>query len=137
MTLASGAPLPSSHVIQVAVRDGLGITSDERQLFELDRTGCLPDMNLFWCSQMYALFNHLAKSNPWILTLNRSNRQDGDCLWPYVLLARASRNLVPAILNGHTDPTLSDFRDNGGGTSCPDGERLVPPCETPFLVENP
>ena len=126
VTLASKTPLPNNHAIQVAVRDGLGITSaNERQLFELDRNGTLPDMNSFLCSQMPKLFNHFAKTKPWILTIDQSNWVDGDRVWPYVLLARANRNLVPAVLNGHVDPTVSDFRDNSGRASCPDGERIV------------
>lgn len=82
-------------------------------------------MNKFLCTRLPQLFNYFAKSDPWILTVDNSNWQDGDREWPYVLLARAGRTLVPAILNGHLDPTLSDFRDNSGRSSCPDGERVV------------
>lgn len=74
---------------------------------------------------MPKLFNHFAKKNRWILTVDNSNWKDGDQVWPYVLLARANRNLVPAVLNGHVDPTISDFRDNSGRINCPDGERIV------------
>ena len=110
VSLTSKTPLPNNHAIQVAVRDGLGITSaNERQLFELDRDGILPDMNSFLRSHMPKLFNHFAKTKPWILTINQSNWADGDRIWPYMLLARANRNLVPAVLNGHVDPTVSDF----------------------------
>lgn len=124
--MASKTLLPNNHKVQLAVRDGLGITSpNERQLFELDRNGSLPDMNKFLCTRLPQLFNYFAKSDPWILTVDNSNWQDGDREWPYVLLARAGRTLVPAILNGHLDPTLSDFRDNSGRPSCPDGERVV------------
>lgn len=118
--------VPNNYEIQVAIRDGLGITSpSERNLFELDRNGSLPDMNSFLRSQMPELFNHFAKANPWISTVDASNWQDGDRVWPYALLARAGRSLAPAILNGHADPTMSDFRDNSGRPSCPDGERVV------------
>jgi len=82
-------------------------------------------MNHFLRSRMPKLFNHFAKADPWISTLNTSNWEDGDRLWPYVLLARAGRSLVPAILNGHIDPTVSDFRDNSGRPGCPSGERVV------------
>ena len=110
VTLASKTPVPNNHAIQVAVRDGLGITSaNERELFELDRNGVLPDMNSFLCSYMPKLFNHFAKTTPWISTINQSNWVDRDRVWPYILLARANRNLVPAVLNGHVDPTVSDF----------------------------
>ena len=74
---------------------------------------------------MPKLFTHFARTNPWISTIDTSNWEDGDHMWPYVLLARAGRKLVPAILNGHTDPTVSDFRDNSGRASCPDSERVV------------
>ena len=74
---------------------------------------------------MPKLFAHLAKSNPWIQTVDASSWEDGDRLWPYVLLARAGRSLVLAVLNGHVDPTVSDFRGNSGRPSCPDGERVV------------
>ena len=59
------------------------------------------------------------------MTVNNSSWQDGERIWPYVLLARSGRTLVPAILNGHVDPTVSDFRDNSGRGGCPDGERVV------------
>jgi len=130
--LVSRTSLPNAHNIQMAVRDNLGIKSaNEQQLFELDRNGSLPDMNEFLRNSMPQLFQHFAKSHPWILTVNSSNWQDGDRRWPYVLLARSGRDLVPAILNGHLDPTMSDFRDNSGRTGCPDGERVV------FLGESP
>ena len=131
VALAHKTPLPNNHAMQVAIRDHLGITSqNERNLFELDRNGSLPDMNSFLRSQMPKLFNHFAKTNPWISTVGASDWEDGDRLWPYVLLARAGRNLVPAILNGHSDTTISNFRDNSGRVTCPDGERVV------FLGEN-
>ena len=57
--------------------------------------------------------------------VDTSNWEDSDRLWPYVLLARSGRSLVPAILNGHIDPTISDFRGNSGRVTCPDGERVV------------
>ena len=131
VALMSRTPVPNNHQIQVAIQDGLGITSpNERDLFELDRSGSFPDMNNFLRSRMPKLFNHFAKTDPWISTVNTSNWEDGDRLWPYALLARSSRSLVPAVLNGHTDPTVSDFRDNSGRVSRPDGERVV------FLGEN-
>jgi len=75
---------------------------------------------------MPQLFNHLAKDNEWIMTVNRSNWTDGDRDWPYVLLARNSnRFLVPVVLNGYVDPTISDFRDHSGRKTCPDAERVV------------
>lgn len=74
---------------------------------------------------MPQLFTHFEKAVPWILTVNRSTWKDGDRVWPYVLLARDKRNLVPAVLNGHADPTISDFRDNSGRKTCPDSERVV------------
>ena len=126
ITLARKTPLPNNHTIQVAIRDGLGITSlNERNLFEIDWNGLLPNMNNFLHSQMPKLFAHFAKTNPWISTVDTSSWEDGDRLWPYVLLARAGRSLVPAVLNGHVDPTVSDFRDNSGRPSCPDGERVI------------
>lgn len=133
--LASRTLLPSIHQVQAAVQDGLGIRSPtERQLFELDRDGSLPDMNLFLRTHMPQLFHHFAKSSPWISTITNSEWQDGDRLWPYMLLARSNRNLVPAIQNGHIDPTLSDFRDNSGRAGCPDGERVIFLGETPSLA---
>jgi hypothetical protein len=124
--LTSRTTIPNNHNIQVAVRDGLGITSpNEQQLFELDRNGSLPDMNRFLRSHFPQLFHHFAESNPWILTINNSDWEDGNRVWPYVLLAWSNRILVPAILNGRTDPTMSDFRDNSGRTACPDIERVV------------
>ena len=126
ITLARKITVPNIHTIQVAVRDGLGITSPgERNLFELDRNGLLPDMNNFLRSQLPQLFNHFSKANTWISTVDASNWEDGDRLWPYMLLARSNQNLIPAILNGHIDPTVSDFRDNSGRPSCPNGERIV------------
>lgn len=74
---------------------------------------------------MPQLFHHIAKKYPWILTINDSSWEDGDRIWPYVLLARSNRNLVPAILNGRKDPNISDFRDNSGRIGCHDGERVV------------
>ena len=50
---------------------------------------------------------------------------NGDQIWPYVLLARDNRTLVPAIINGSVDPTISDFRDNSGRKACADIERVV------------
>ena len=82
-------------------------------------------MNSFLRDHMPQLFTYLAKNNPWILTVDRSTWTDGDRLWPYVLLARDKRNLVPAVLNGHVDPTISDFRDNSGRKTCPDSECIV------------
>ena len=126
IALARKIAVPNMHAIQVAIRDGLGVTSpNERNLFELDRNGSLPDMNNFLRSQLPQLFNYFSKANPWVSTVEASNWEDGDRVWPYVLLARSNRNLVPAILNGHDDPTVSDFRDNSGRPSCPDGERVV------------
>ena len=126
ITLTRKTPPLNNHMVQVAIRDGLGITSsNERNLFELDRNGSLPGMNNFLCSRMPRLFNHFAKTSPWILTVDSSNWEDGNRLWPYVLLARAGCSLVPAILNGHVNPTVSDFRDNSGRITCPDGERVV------------
>lgn len=110
ITLKCKTSLPNNHAIQVAIRDGLGVTSlNEHDLFELDRNGSLPDMNHFLRSRMPKLFNHFARADPWISTLNTSNWEDGDPLWPYVLLAQAGCSLVPAILNGHVDPTVLDF----------------------------
>lgn len=124
--LTSKIGLPDNHAIQTAIRNGLGITSpDEQQLFELDRNGFLPDMNNFLRTHMPQLFHHIAKKYPWILTINDSSWEDGDRIWPYVLLARSNRNLVPAILNGRKDPNISDFRDNSGRIGCRDGERVV------------
>lgn len=126
VSLARRTPLLNNHMMQVAIRDGLGVTSpNERNLFELDRNGSLLDMNNFLRSRMPKLFTHFAKTNPWILTVGTSSWVDGDRLWPYVLLARAGRSLVPAVLNGHNDPTVSDFRDNSGRVTCPDSERVV------------
>jgi hypothetical protein len=122
----SKTPIPNGYGIQTAIRDGLGITSpNEQQLFELDRNGSLPDMNGFLRSHLPQLFHHFSKTNSWISTINNSDWEDGDRLWPYVLLARSNRNLVPAILNGRFDPTISDFRDNSGRIACPDAERVV------------
>ena len=90
-------------------------------------------MNDFLRSRMPKLFNHFARTYPWISTVNTSNWEDGNHLWPYALLARAGRKLVPAILNGHIDPTVSDFRDNSGRASCPDSERVVFLGETPLV----
>lgn len=102
------------------------MSPSEQNLFELDRNGSLLDMNSFLRSRMPRLFAHFAKEHPWIATVNSSNWQDGDRVWPYILLARATnRSLVPAILNGHIDPTMSDFRDNSGRAACPDVERVV------------
>lgn len=124
--MVSKTALPNVHSVTVAVRDHLGIrSSDERQLFELDRNGTLPDMNHFLRTRMPQLFQHFAKDYPWIMTVNNSNWQDGDRNWPYVLLARSGRVLVPAIMPDHRNPTLSDFRDNSGRAACPDGERIV------------
>jgi hypothetical protein len=127
VALTCKTPLPNNHSIQVAIRDGLGITSpNKHNLFELDRNGFLPDMNHFLWSQMPRLFNHFAKVDPWISTIETSDWEDGDRLWPYVLLARSGhRSLVPAVLNRHADPTVLDFQDNSGRVSCPDGERVV------------
>ena len=117
----------SSNDIQIAVRQGLGIRSPtERDLFELNRDGFLPDMNNFLRGRMPQLFNHLARNNRWIMTIDRSNWTDGDRDWPYVLLARNSnRSLVPVVLNGYVDPTISDFRDHSGRKTCPDSERVI------------
>ena len=60
-----------------------------------------------------------------ISTVDTSNWEDGNHLWLYILLAQLNQNLVPAILNGHIDPTVSDFQDNSGRPNCPDGERIV------------
>ena len=68
---------------------------------------------------------HLAKKDPWILTANCSTWTDGDRIWPYVLLARDKRSLVPTVLNGHVDPTISDFHDNSRRKTCPDSECVV------------
>lgn len=124
--------------MQVAIRDGLGTTSpNECNLFELDRNGSLADMNNFLRSRMPKLFNHFTKTDPWISMIDASDWEDGDRLWPYVLLARSgSRTLVPAILNGHVDPTISDFRDNSGRASCRDGERIVILGENASHVQN-
>ena len=124
--LSHPSQVPTNHSVQVAVRDGLGITSrSERELFELDRDGGLLDKNSFLRDRMPQLFTYLAKNDPWILTTDRSTWTDGDRIWPYVLLARDKRSLVPAVLNGHVDPTISDFRDNSGRKTCPDSERVV------------
>ena len=124
--LASRTLIPNNHKIQLAIRDGLGITSpNARQLFELDRDGSLPDVNNFLRDRMPQLFTHFAKPYPWVTTINNSSWRDGERIWPYVLLARSGRTLVPAILNGHVDPTVSDLRDNSGRGGCPDGERVV------------
>jgi len=123
--LASRTLIPNVHGVQVAVRDGLGIQSSEQQLFELNRNGSLPDMNNFLRNNMPQLFQHFAKSESWILTVDNSSWEDGDRLWPYVLLARSGRGLVPAILNGRLNPTISDFRDNSGRAGCPDRERAI------------
>ena len=116
-----------SHDVQVAVRDGLGITSpSERELFELPRDGTLPEINSFLRDRMPQLFNYFARTNSWILTVNSSTWNDGDRAWPYVLLARrTNRTLVPAILNGHTNPSVSDLRDNCGRRGAPHLERVV------------
>ena len=124
--LSCKTTIPNVHSIQVAVRDGLGVKSpSEQQLFELNRNSSFPDMNSFLRTNMPQLFQHFAKSNPWILTVNNDDWQDRDRLWPYVLLARSGRDLVPAILNGHSDPTISDFRDNSGQAGCSDGGRVI------------
>jgi len=65
--------------VQIAVRQGLGIRSTtDRNLFELNRDGFLPDMNSFLRVRMPQHFNHLAKNNEWMMTVNRSNWTDGD-----------------------------------------------------------
>ena len=117
----------SNNDVQIAVRRGLGIRSPtERDLFELNRDGFLPDMNSFLRVRMPQLFNYLARDNEWIMTIDHSNWTDGDRDWPYVLLARNSnRSLVPVVVNGYTDPTISDFRDHSGRKTCPDAERVV------------
>jgi len=117
----------SGNDIQVAVRRGLGISSrDERDLLELNRDGLLPDMNSFLRARMPQLFNHLARDNQWIMTVDRSNWKDGDRHWPYVLLARNhNRTLVPVVLNGYIDPTVSDFRAHSGRINCPDAQRVI------------
>lgn len=121
------------HDVQVAVRNGLGITSpSERELFELNRDATLPDINSFLRGHMPQLFNHFAKADPWILTVNSSNWNDGDRLWPYVLLARrTNRTLVPALVNGRTDPTVSDLRENCGRKGGSPSDRVI------FLGEIP
>ena len=116
----------TNYSVQIAVRNGLGITShSDLELFELNRDGILPDLNDFLRRRMPQLFDHFAKKNPWIRTVDRSTWVDGDRIWPYMLLARDKRALVPIVLNGHTDPTISDFRDNSGRKTCPDLERVV------------
>lgn len=126
INLISPSKVLSNHAIQVAIRKGLGITSpNERELFELNRDGSLSDMNTFLRSRLLSLFSHFAKKDAWILTVDNSTWADGNHLWPYVLLARDGRDLVPAVLNGHSDPTMSDFRDNSGRKTCPDSERVV------------
>lgn len=117
----------SNNDVQIAIRQGLGVGSpSERDLFELNRDGVLPDMNNFLRERMPQLFNFFARENPWIMTINRSNWVDGNRDWPYVLLARNNnRSLVPVVLNGRTNPTISDFRDHSGRKTCPDAERVV------------
>ena len=116
----------TDHNIQVAVRKGLGITSpSEQDLFELNQNSNLLDMNSFLREHLSPLFSHFAKKDPWIMTVDHPAWMDGDRIWPYVLLARDRRTLVPAVLNGHNDPTISDFRVNSGRKTCPDSERVV------------
>jgi len=115
------------HDVQVAVRNGLGISSpSERELFELNRNSTLPDINIFLRDRMPQLFNHFARDEPWISTINSSAWNDGDRVWPYVLLARrTNRTLVPALLNGHVDPTISDLRENCGRKGASPSERVI------------
>ena len=83
-------------------------------------------MNAFLRDRMPQLFNYFARDHPWILTVNASNWNDGDRLWPYVLLARrANRKLVPAIISGHTDPTVSDIRENSGRKGASPSDRVI------------
>jgi len=125
-SLITPSKIPTGHGVQVAIQKGLGITStSERDLFELNRDGNLLDMNSFLRKHLSPLFDYFAKRNPWILTVDHSTWTDGDRRWPYVLLARDGRSLVPAVLNGHDDPTISDFRDNSGRKTCRDSERVV------------
>jgi len=85
----------------------------------------LPDINRFLRERLPQLFRHFSKGDPRIMTVDCSTWADGDRIWPYVLLARNGRSLVPAVLNGHNDPTISDFRDNSGRKTCPDVERVI------------
>ena len=113
--LASRTLILNNHKIQLAIRDGLGITSPNAwQLFELDQDGSLPDVNNFLRDRMPQLFTHFAKPYPWVTTINNSSWQDSEYIWPYMLLARSGRTLVPTILNGHVDLTVSDLCDNSG-----------------------
>ena len=115
------------HNVQVAVRNGLGILSpSEQELFKLNRNGTLPEINSFLRDNMPQLFSYFAKSNPWILTVDSSSWNDGDRVWPYVLLTRrTNRTLVPAILNNYTDPTVSDLSENCGRRGAPPSERVI------------
>ena len=121
-------PIPSGYDIQPAAQSGLAITSpSERELFKLDSDGTLLDINHFLRSNMPSLFNHLAKTKiyRWILEVNRSTWTGNDP-WPYVLLARKNRSLVPALLpNGRGDPTVSDLRDNCGRKGGPHSEWVL------------
>ena len=74
---------------------------------------------------MPGLFNHLAKTAPWILEVNGSTCMEG-LHWPYVLLARRGRSLVPALLpNGRSDPTVSDLRETCGQKGRSHSERVI------------
>jgi len=101
------------------------MSHSELELFKLNHDGSLPDMNSFLQDCMLWLFAYLAKNDPWVLTVDCSTWTDGDHLWPYVLLARDKCNFVPAMLNRHIYPTISDFHDNSGRKMCPDSERVV------------
>ena len=125
--LAVPTQAPGGHDVQVAVRNGLGITSpSERQLFELNRDGTLPDINSFLRDRMPQIFNHFSKDNPWISTIDSSTWDDGNRVWPYVLLAQwTNSTLVPALLNGHTNATVSDLCENCGQRGAPPSERVI------------
>lgn len=125
--LAAPTSTLGGHEVQVAIRNGLAIASpSERELFTLNRDATLPDINSFLRGHMPQLFNHFARDYPWISTIDGSTWNDGDRVWPYVLLARrTNRTLVPALLNGHTDPTVSDLLENCGRRGASPSERVI------------
>lgn len=82
-TLSPPTQVPANHSVQVAVHDGLGITSkDKRVFFEFNRDGGLPDMNSFLRERIPELFVYFAREYPWILTIDRSTWEDGGYSWP-------------------------------------------------------
>lgn len=131
---------PDSLKIQELEAQGLAITYGGKGVQKYGTTWGIGRMNNFLRTQLPALFQVLARDNPWILTVGDRDTSEDEELgeWPYILLVKKGRNLAPTPSREVTGPRVFQNRGRDGVSAAQSclwiGESSLNPARYSYLL---